>query len=539
MLHRLSSLLLFSALLTYCFALPLAHAASLPLIDADLEQGGTPFSGLSVGGWVLSGNVWQPNIDHFPQPLLQRFGDSDGHNEDLPNCAFSMLVSQKAELYTPYKLLAGKTYKFSLDVGCPSNWDSFEGAKVEIRVWDGNVANPGIITLASLDIPAGDIVPGEVKRYDLSYTVPMQDLAVGRIYTSFHALGELPHVSFDNLSLEVDLSTAEVTAYIAASTAPVDDGYRPTMRLNAVDEGVIFRHGEGPDQCDMNGAREPTIIVENDTYFLFYDGGGPRGWLACLATSKDLRTWTRHGPVLDFGAPGEPDAGSALSPWFIKEGDTWHMYYVTAENNAGPPGFLAAGPYNSGHARSKSLMGPWVKTKNYVPVKSKPEGQGYPQGMAYPGHVVKKDNGEYLMFYGGLGGIGIARTRDLTGEWVTDPTPFVDKHFHIENSSVYYEPANKTWFLFVNHINSKDGYTDSTWVFWSNDLEKWSSDQRAIALDGENSNWAERCFGMATVTQIGERLALVYDAAPGQSTSHLGRDIGLAWYDLPLTPPKK
>ena len=37
---------------------------------------------------------------------------------------------------------------------------------------------------------------------------------------------------------------------------------------------------------------------------LHYDGAGPKGWLACLATSKDLVNWTKHEPVLDFGAQG-------------------------------------------------------------------------------------------------------------------------------------------------------------------------------------------------------------------------------------------
>lgn len=320
----------------------------------------------------------------------------------------------------------------------------------------------------------------------------------------------------------------------------INDAITPMMRLDAKDEGVLLRHGDGPNQCDINGAREPTLIVEDGTYYLFYDGGGPKGWLACLATSTDMKTWVKHGPVLDFGAPGEVDAGGALSPWFFKEGDTWHMYYVTAEKTAGPPGHLAAGPYNSGHASSKSLTGPWIKTKGYVPIKPKPPGAGHPQGMAYPGHIVKKDDGEYLMFFGTMGTIGVARTRNLTGEWVTDPQPFIDRHFDIENSSVYFEPENRTWFLFVNHIKSVNGvgaYTDSTWVFWTEDLEKWNSEKRAIALDGANCSWAESCFGMATVTKIGKRLALVYDAAPGNSTDHLHRDIGLAWYDLPLTPP--
>ena len=132
---------------------------------------------------------------------------------------------------------------------------------------------------------------------------------------------------------------------------PAEPGYTPTLRLDAKDAGIILRHGDGPNQCDINGAREPTLIEDGGKYHLFYDGGGPKGWLACLATSSDLKTWKRHGPVLDFGKPGEPDAGSALSPWFVKDGGTWHMYYVTAAGTAGPPGFVAAGPCNSGHTR--------------------------------------------------------------------------------------------------------------------------------------------------------------------------------------------
>ena len=114
------------------------------------------------------------------------------------------------------------------------------------------------------------------------------------------------------------------------------------MRLNAKDAGIILRHGDGPNQCNINGAREPTLIGENGKYHLFYDGGGPKAWLACLATSTDMRTWTKHGPMLDLDAPGEPDTGGAVSPWFVKEGDTWHMYYVTAVNTGGPPGFVPA-----------------------------------------------------------------------------------------------------------------------------------------------------------------------------------------------------
>jgi len=39
------------------------------------------------------------------------------------------------------------------------------------------------------------------------------------------------------------------------------------------------------------------------------------------------------------------------------------------------------------------------------------------------------------------------------------------------------------------------------------------------------------------VIQVGGCLAIFYDA-PRRQHEHLGRDIGLAWLDLPLTPSR-
>lgn len=65
----------------------------------------------------------------------------------------------------------------------------------------------------------------------------------------------------------------------------------------------------------------------------------------------------------------------------------------------------------------------------------------------------------------------------------------------IENSSLYFEPANQTWFLFTNHI------------------------------------------GLPSVLKVGNRLAIIYDGPGGTSKSHMKRDVGLAWLELPLVPP--
>ena len=119
------------------------------------------------------------------------------------------------------------------------------------------------------------------------------------------------------------------------------------------------------------------------------------------------------------------------------------------------------------------------------------------------------------------------------------PQSVFDEHMDLENISLYHEESNDTWWMFANHIDAAGGYTDAVWVFWTKDIEKWNAKDRAIVLDGSNCSWSKKCVGMATVTKVGDRLAIFYDAAGGESISHMNRDIGLAWLDLPLVPPAK
>jgi predicted GH43/DUF377 family glycosyl hydrolase len=311
--------------------------------------------------------------------------------------------------------------------------------------------------------------------------------------------------------------------------------------MEARDQGMILRHGDGPDRCDRLGAREALIFEEHGVYHLFYDGAGPKGWLACLATSRDLKTWQKQGPVLNFGKPGEEDSASASSPWVYFDGQNWHMFYVATPNTYGGPEYIPALPYLTMKARSKSLAGPWVKQPEVIPFRTKPG--TYYADTASPGHIVKQGD-EYLMFFSASikRTLGIARTRDLNGPWAVDPQPIVSPEEQIENSSLYFEPSNQTWFLFTNHIgldNQNGEYTDAIWVFWSKDLNRWDAKDKAVVLDGRNCTWSKKCIGLPSVIVVGKRLAIFYDAPGGDSTSHMGRDLGLAWLELPLSPPKQ
>ena len=82
------------------------------------------------------------------------------------------------------------------------------------------------------------------------------------------------------------------------------------FRLEAKDQGPVFRYGNGPDSCDYLGARDIFVFEYKGTYYMHYDGAGLKGWLACLATSKDLVHGDVKGPVLDYGQPGSEDAKS-------------------------------------------------------------------------------------------------------------------------------------------------------------------------------------------------------------------------------------
>jgi hypothetical protein len=328
-----------------------------------------------------------------------------------------------------------------------------------------------------------------------------------------------------------------------------DNRPSPSLRLDATDAGVIFRHGEGPGGCDAGGAREASVVLHDGVFHLFYDGARPSvGWLACLATSRDLLTWERRGPVFEFGEPGRPDSHTATSPWFLQDGGLWHAFYVACCKTTEAPDCIPHAPYLTCKAESEHLAGPWRKRYDVVAVTTEPG--TYREEGASPGYLFRHE-GRIWMFFSTAEGevsdtvvnikrtLGLAHAPHPDGPWTMLDTPVLPVEEQIENSSLYFEPANGFWFLFTNHIgiNEVGEYTDAIWVYWSKDPTVWNPDQKAVVLDGENCTWAKECIGMPSVITVGNRLALFYDAAAADSISHMNRDIGLAWLPLPLHPP--
>lgn len=349
------------------------------------------------------------------------------------------------------------------------------------------------------------------------------------------------------------LAGARAFASVTAHSAPgkyIDGRPAATLRLDGVDGGgPILRYGTGPNHCDSLGAREAICFRSGDTYYLYYDGAGPTGWLACLATSRDLRHWDLKGPALQLGAPGRRDEKSASAPWTVFDGKLWHMFYLGATSTTPPPKRIPLPPYFTLTATSKHPGGPWTKQYQTVPFLPKPG--TYYSDEASPGQIVKQGD-EYLMFFSAATNtakkgkpldykrtLSIARTRNLDGPWKVNPEPILPSDQQVENSALYFEPANRTWFLFTNHVGinkEREEYDDAIWVYWSKSLTRWDAEKRAIVLDSNNCHWAAGRIGMPSVVKVGNRLALFYDA----STSGIGNmkcDLGLGWMSLPLRPP--
>jgi predicted GH43/DUF377 family glycosyl hydrolase len=319
---------------------------------------------------------------------------------------------------------------------------------------------------------------------------------------------------------------------------------RPTCkyRMEAEDTGMVMPYGDGPDSCDILGARDLWVFKADDTTFcMHYDAAGPKGWLASLAVSKDLIHWEKRGPVLQLGKKDEPDSKSASYGTTYYDGNKWHMFYMGTPNVTSAPNFIPAFPYLNMKAESNSPYGPWVKRADIIPFR--PKENSFYSSTACPGYIIR-DKSEYLMFFSAADftvkrTICIARTKDLDDTWKVDPLPIFSPEEQVENSSLYYEKANKTWFLFTNHIglNDEREYTDAVWVYWSKDLNKWDAANKAVVLDGQNCKWSSNCIGLPSVIEYGNRLAILYDAPGGTSVSHMRRSIGLAFLKLPLIPP--
>jgi predicted GH43/DUF377 family glycosyl hydrolase len=322
--------------------------------------------------------------------------------------------------------------------------------------------------------------------------------------------------------------------------------------LTATDSQVVLRHGD-PQFADQFGARDVWVFESDGTYYLHYDAAGPEGWLAALATSSDGLHWHKRGPLLSLGDAGAPDSGSASYGTTYRDGERWHMFYLGTPHVTPDEIKVPAFPYLTLKAESTSPGGPWTKRPDIIPFAPVP-GTWY-SDTASPGQIVRRPSDHLMIFSASTTRdgqiyrtLGLATTTDLDGPWTVADEPILPLTEQIENSSLYFEPVGGWWFLFTNHVGeaadlsavapqSSTEYTDAIWVYWSKDLEHWDPAHKAEVLNAAQTGWSPRIVGLPSVVPIAGRLAVYYDGLVEDSIAHGHRDVGVAWLDLPLTPP--
>ncbi|ATY32682.1 glycoside hydrolase family protein [Sphingomonas psychrotolerans] len=101
-------------------------------------------------------------------------------------------------------------------------------------------------------------------------------------------------------------------------------------------------------EWERGGLYKPYLIRVGDTYHLYYNAkttGTPWKEQTGLATSKDLRTWTRHpaSPLIRNGATGSWDDRFASDPVVVEHRGKWGMFYFGLSTDKRARDLLALG----------------------------------------------------------------------------------------------------------------------------------------------------------------------------------------------------
>jgi predicted GH43/DUF377 family glycosyl hydrolase len=102
-------------------------------------------------------------------------------------------------------------------------------------------------------------------------------------------------------------------------------------------------------EWERGGLYKPYLIKEGDTYYLFYNAKtAEKSWReqTGLATSKDLKTWTRFAgnPLIHNGAKGPSwDDRFASDPCVVRHQGMWAMYYYGLASDGKARELLALG----------------------------------------------------------------------------------------------------------------------------------------------------------------------------------------------------
>lgn len=137
--------------------------------------------------------------------------------------------------------------------------------------------------------------------------------------------------------------------YVGAWHAYPDAGYEsgPAVIGLAWSEDLLHWRVDPPILFPQDGAAwergglyKPYLLHEDGVYYLFYNAKtADRRWVeqTGLATSRDLKTWTRYpgNPILTAGPAGSLDDRFASDPCVVRHKGLWAMYYYGLSSRDG------------------------------------------------------------------------------------------------------------------------------------------------------------------------------------------------------------
>jgi len=180
---------------------------------------------------------------------------------------------------------------------------------------------------------------------------------------------------------------------------------------------AILRPEDGAD-WERGGLYKPCLLRDDDTFYLFYNAKdhttGSWHEQTGVATSKDLKTWTRYAnnPIITNGPDGSPDAHFASDPCVLRNGSEWAFFYFGLDNKGVARELAATGP-DLFHVTAK-LPAPLIDVG----------APGSVDGFYAHKPSVVSWKGDLYHFYCAVGGtkpnvvrgISVARSRPWTGQ---------------------------------------------------------------------------------------------------------------------------